>query len=217
MNDFSLGTAALDIRPLLNQHRSIQRGDAGPSTGRGWCLQTLRGRLVEISSAGTTPSLSAAAALLYEAQRRAEPAAWVTAWDATFFPPDLADSGIDLEALPVIRATAIQAGARAADELLRSGAFGLVVLDLGARANVPMPMQARFSGLVKKHQATLLFLTRKPCDAGSLGSLISLRCDGVVWRSSFNRFAWELHVLKDKCRGPGWRYAEVCHGPDGLC
>lgn len=196
---------------------ALVRGHLGPRTGRGWCLPTLRGRLVEISSSGTTASLSAVAALVYEAQRRSEPVAWISTWETTFYPPDLQDSGIDLGALPVIASGDVRRGARAADELLRSGAFGLVVLDLGSQRDLSLPVQARLSGLVKKHRSTLVFLTRKRREAASLGSLISLRCDGCVSRRAFNRFTWQLDVLKDKRQGPGWRHEEVCHGPDGLC
>ncbi len=208
--------AALAIRGAPDT-AALVRGNEGPRTGRGWCLPTLRGRLVELSSSGATASLSAVTALIYEAQRRGEPTAWITTWATFFYPPDLRQSGVDLAALPVVQSPNVRVGARAADELLRSGAFGLVVLDLGEQCNVPLPMQARLSGLVKKHAATLVLLTRKRRDAPSLGSLVSLRCDGAVHRSAFNRFTWELHVLKDKRQGPGWRHQEVCHGPDGLC
>jgi len=208
--------AALVTQANLDAAALVQ-GSRGPRTGRGWCLPPLSGRLVEISSSGSAASLSAVAALLYEAQRRGEPTAWITTWHTTFFPPDLEESGIDLRALPVVWSHEVRRGARAADELLRSGAFGLVVLDLGAHCDIPLAMQARLSGLVKRHHATLVFLTRKKRQAASLGSLVSMRCDGALRRSAFNRFTWELHVLKDKRQGPGWRHEEVCHGPDGLC
>jgi recombination protein RecA len=206
-----------ELATLANQGAALVRGTQGPRTGRGWCLLALRGRLVEISSSGTTAALSAVAALVYEAQRRDEPTAWITTWQATFFPPDLEESGVDLGALPVVWSDEVRSAARAADELLRSGAFGLVVVDLGPHRNVPLPVQAQLSGLVKRHQSTLVFLSRKRREAASLGSLISLRCAGAKWRSAFNRFTWELDVLKDKRQGPGWRHEEVCHGPDGLC
>lgn len=207
----------VELASLAQRGAPLVPGHRGPRTGRGWCLPTLRGRLVEISSVGTTATLSAAAALVYEAQRRGEPTAWITAWQATFFPPDLEACGIDLGALPVVWNDEVRSAVRTADELLRSGAFGLVVIDLGPHRNVPLPVQARLSGLVKRYQSTLLFLTHKRREAGSLGSLISLRCAGAKWRSAFNRFTWELDVLKDKRQGPGWRHEEVCHGPDGLC
>ena len=40
------------------------------------------------------------------------------------------DGGIDLDALPVVRVPDARAAGRAADHLVRSGGFGLVVIDL---------------------------------------------------------------------------------------
>ena len=70
-----------------------------------------------------------AASLAWKAQLRGEPVAWILARPSSFFPPDLHAGGIDLEALAVVRVPDAAAAARAADKLLRSGAFGLVLLD----------------------------------------------------------------------------------------
>jgi recombination protein RecA len=183
----------------------------------GWRLDALSGRLAEISCSGATAALTAATALVLEAQLRGEPAAWVAVGDSIFFPPDLARSGIDLDALPVVRVPDVRSALRAADPLLRSGAFALVVLDLGAEIGIPGAAQTRLAGLAKKHHTALLCLTRKQRDASSLGSLVSLRGESRIKRTAFDRFTWELHIIKDKRRGPGWRHAEVCRGPDGLC
>lgn len=198
--------------------------DPHPGASPTWCLETVAGRFVEISSAGTTTSITAAAFLVREAQLRGEPAAWVATGRSSFFPPDLRASGIDLEALPVIRVPDVPAAARAADRLLRSGAFALVVLDLAqagspgrpARSGVPpipVPSQTRLVGLCRKHRSALVCLTETP----SLGSLVSLRGEGAVRKTAFDRFTWELQILKDKRQGPGWSHTEVCRGPDGLC
>ena len=47
-----------------------------------------------------------------------------------FFPPDAAEGGVDLDALLVVRARDLSSMASAADQLARSGAFGLLVVDL---------------------------------------------------------------------------------------
>ncbi|HTM21966.1 MAG TPA: recombinase A, partial [Kofleriaceae bacterium] len=96
----------------------------------GWQLAALRGRLVEVSAAAGSAGLTAAVGMVLAAQREAEPVAWVTPPEHGFFPPDLGDSGVDLDALVVVRAPDLRASARAAEHLLRSGAFGLVVIDL---------------------------------------------------------------------------------------
>src|SRR6185503_11689 len=108
---------------------------------------------VELSAAGPVATLTCATGLVLEAQEAAEPVAWIAiaggaaqergsaghryggsgfaVAGASFYPPDLADSGVDLDALVVVHAPGGLAGVRAAERLLRSGAFGLVVLDFG--------------------------------------------------------------------------------------
>ena len=82
------------------------------------------------------------------------------------------------------RSGAPRTGARAADLLLRSGGFGLVVLDLmscsrRAAADVPLAMQTRLAGLARKHGSVFLCLTEKNSETSSLGSLVSLRAEAV--------------------------------------
>ena len=140
-----------------------------------WNLATVAGRLVEISGTGTGTALTLAARLLLDAQQQGEPTAWVTCRKSLFFPPDAADTGIDLAALAVVRATSPVEVAKAAEHLLRSGAFGMVVVDLGAAAAMPLHVQVRLAAQARQHTATLLCLTEKERSAPSLGSLISLR------------------------------------------
>jgi len=180
-----------------------------------WSRSELAGRLVELSSWGGGAPLTLAFELVLQAQREEEPVAWITG-SSTFFPPDAARCGVDLDALPVIRVSDAPSAARAADKLLRSGAFGLVILDLGARALIPPALQTRLLGLASKHDAAVLFLTEKPGDAPSLGSLVSLRAQAVRSRTGEDRFSCEARVLKDKRRGPGWSHRELRHGPAGL-
>ena len=99
---------------------------------------------------------------------------------------------------------------------MRSGAFGLLVLDLGAGASLPLPAQTRLVGLAKQHDTALICITEKEGDRPSLGSLVSLRAHTARTRHERDRFRCEARVLKDKRRGPGWKHTEVCHGPDGL-
>jgi recombination protein RecA len=183
---------------------------------RQWNLSTNAGRFVEISSEGATASLTVAAALILQAQQLKEPTAWIAARSSCFFPPDFARTGIDLDALVVIRAEGARVAAKAADHLLRSGAFALVTLDLGSSNALTTSMQTRLAALAHKHRSTLLCLTQKKPDMPSLGSLVSLRATAVSHRTAWDRFEVRLDVLKDKRQGPGWRHAEVCGGPDGL-
>ena len=186
-------------------------------TPRAWNLSSLAGRLTEMSDSGAAPSLTAAAALILQAQQRGEPAAWIGFGNSIFFPPDFAEWGIDLEALPVVRVPDALAASRAADQLLRSGAFGLVVLDLKAEARMHMAAQSRLAALARKHHTALLCLTRKKRGAPSLGPLVSLHGEGSITRTAFSRFDWEIRMVKDKRGAPGWSHMESCRGTDGLC
>jgi len=182
-----------------------------------WSIDTLAGRFLEISTSGETISITAAASLILESQLRGEPAAWVAVGDSTFYPPDLADCGVDLQTLPVIRVPDIVSASRAADQLLRSGGFGAIIMDIGGHINMRMSIQARLAALAKKHETTFLCLTSKEPAVPSLGPLVSLRARGKVRKTGFNRFTWTLHVVKDRRLGHGWSHSEVRRGPDGMC
>jgi recombination protein RecA len=186
-------------------------------TPREWSLDTLCGRFVEMSSAGESVAITAAASLILDAHHRGEPAAWVSAVHSTFFPPDFAQCGIDLASLPVLQLPHALSAARAAEQLLRSGGFGIIVLDLGHAVDMRMSIQTRLAALAKKHRTVLLCLTQKEPAAQSLGPLVSLRVRGTLQRIGFDRFRWELETLRDRRSGTGWRHTEVCHGTDGLC
>jgi recombination protein RecA len=189
-----------------------------PATERDhWGLDALRGRLVELSARGATATLTTAIELVLEAQHAGEPVAWMTFGNATFYPPDVADSGVDLAALVVVRATDTTAAARAAERLLRSGGFGLVVLDFGGGGAVELPIahQGRLITLAQAHDAAVVCITDKPSDAGSLGSLVSLRAEAFRLRDRDRGYDVTLRALKDKRRGPGWSRTIKLRGPAG--
>jgi recombination protein RecA len=195
----------------------IRQGEQ-PATAAGrWGLDTLSGRIAELSSDGESASMSAAVSLVLQAQKRAEPAAWVAVGRSTFYAPDAAQSGVDLACLPVVRVADSRAAARTADKLLRSGAFAVVVVDLGRDHHIRVPVQSRLAGLAKKHRAALLCLTKKKRDEPSIGSLVSLRGETHIKKAGFDRFTWTVRVTKDKRQGPGWVHEETCRGPEGLC
>ncbi len=155
--------------------------------------------------------------LVLEAQRRGEPVAWIGRKDAPFYPPDVADAGVDLAALPVVWTGGAVAAAKAADLLVRSGAFGLVVLDLGGEARLPLHATSRLAMLARQHAAAIVCLTGKDAARSSLGPLVSLRAHATVRvRGEGGRFRCEAVALKDKRLGKSWNIAEVCRGPDGL-
>jgi recombination protein RecA len=215
--------------------RPFSAGLPSPS-GDFFRLEPLAGRLVEISGHRASANLTVAFGLVLEAQGKDEPVAWVTLSRSTFFPPDVADSGIDLTRLAVVRVSDGIAACRATVELTRSGGFGLVVLDFGpgdleekfskpaprdrrfwkkrASASLSVPFITKLVGLAQKTSTAVVVLTEKTREASSLNSLISFRCEA---RRDLERpCEIEIDVLKDKRRGPGRRYREVCRAPAGL-
>jgi recombination protein RecA len=181
-----------------------------------WTLPEIAGRFVEISASAGSTSLTLAFGLVREAQERGEPVGWVTSQESFFYPPDVVHRGVDLAALAVIRVLDAASIPRAGEKLLRSGGFGLVVLDLGV-ADIPVPLQSRLTGLAQHHHTGLVCLTEKQNKTFSLGSLVSLRAHAERKQISNNSFVCRLRVLKDKRRGPTWSHEELCRGPAGLC
>jgi recombination protein RecA len=195
----------------------IQLGPAGAPASHGWALDSLAGRFAELSGPAAGAVLTAAVSLIHQSQMRGEPAVWIAVGDSTFFPPDVAASGVDLDALPVVRVTDTAMALRAADHLLRCGGFGVVVIDLGHQHTIRIAAQSRLAGLARRHRSVLLCLTRKTAEQPSIGSLVSLRGEAKMEKISFDRYAWELCAIKDKRNGPGWRHSAPCRGPAGLC
>ena len=197
--------------PTVRRASSIQASSSAQLPS--WSLPKLSGRLTEISGCS---SLSLTVALVFQAQQKGEPTAWITCRNSTFFPPDVFDRGVDLQALPVIRVENASATARAANHLIRSGAFGLLILDLGTAVKVPMPLQSRLVGLAQKHDTAVVCITHKSDQASSLSSLISLRIR--TWRDKIgeDQFSCGITVIKDKQCGLPWSYQETYRGPSGL-
>ena len=198
---------------MLSSAQELRRDIVQPSP---WSLAAIAGRFIEISTSANAASLTLAFGLVREAQKQGEPVGWVTSTGSFFYPPDAAHGGIDLAALVVIRVLHAGVIPTAGEKLLRSGGFGLIVLDLGT-ADIPVPLQSRLTGLAQHHHAALVCLTEKESKTFSLGSLVSLRAHVERQRSSDNRFTCRLRILKDKRRGPTWSHEELCCGPAGLC
>jgi len=195
----------------LEQDRPDRFGNAG------FGLNALRGRLVELSSRRPSASLSLSCSLILEAQTRMAAVVWISATADTFFPPDMAANGVDLSSLPVVRVPGARSAGRAADWLLRTGAFRLLVVDLHTDFQLPAAQAARLAQLVQRHGATVLFLTAKPAGAPSLGSLVSLYGRVLRMRIDSGRFRFSLRIIKDKRRAPVWEHMEQLDGPPGLC
>ena len=200
--------------PVL--HSTAQVYPEGTPT---WSLSNLSGRLIELSADTNAAHLTAAFGLVLEAQLCGDRASWVTLEHSSFFPPDVMDGGVDLDVLPVVRVPDAHAAGRAADHLVRSGGFGLVVIDLSseppAHCFLPLPLLTRLLGVARQQDVAVLLLTKKSPETPSLHSLISLRAE-ARWDRREGRDEVCVHVLKDKRSGPGWTHVEASRGPAGL-
>ena len=109
----------------------------------------------------------------------------------------------------MIRLDGLHQRLRAAEQLVRSDAFELLVIDLGGCLDLPLAAQTRLAGQALAHGTLILCLTAKTDRQPSLGSLVSVRAHAQRIRQGDGRFVCRVHVLKDKRRGPGWS-DEVC-------
>ena len=180
-----------------------------------WSVADLSGRLVELSAGAEAAHLTAAFGLVLDAQLCGDRAAWITLEHSSFFPPDVAAGGIDLDALPIVRVPDARAAGRAADHLVRSGGFGLVVVDLPGGEDIGAALLTRLLGLARQHDVAVLLLTKKSDEASSMHSLISLRAE-ARWHAREGRCEVCVRVIKDKRGGAGWTHVETCRGPAGV-
>lgn len=196
--------------PLLQRARSFVR----PSVTHDSVLLTLPrfvGRLAELSEEGWFGAVSWLCGLLQQAQAQEEQTAWVSASSSIFYPPDLAFRGLDIEAITVVRAPEARVALGAAEELLRCGAFGVVVVD-GLGPTADEGVLGRLARLAEDRQVALIFLTRKKPTDPSLGTQVSLRaCVTLVGENGI-----EVSLARDKRSGPLTRSHEAFHGPFGL-
>ena len=182
-----------------------------------WTSAALGGCLAELSGEPGAPSLTLAFGLVRQVQQQGEPVAWLARTDSTFYPPDAAEGGVDLAALPVIRLAGLRQRLQAAEQLARAGAFGLLVLDLGACLDLPLAAQTRLADQALAYGTLILCLTAKTEHQPSLGSLVAVRGHARRIGRGKGGFSCRVQALKDKRRGPGWTDEEWCRGPDGLC
>lgn len=179
--------------------------------------RTLAGRLTELSGVGATAALTLTFMVVREVQHRGEPVAWIMSGESLFYPPDASDSGVDCEAVVVVRVPDASNIARAAEILARSGAFGLVILDLGKQAHIPLPLQARLLHAAQRHDMVVLCLTDTRQHLPSLGPLVSLRLEATRQPLTDGQVRCEGVAHKDKRYGPGWRDGATYAPPLGLC
>lgn len=178
------------------------------------------GTLTEISSARASGRSTLAAAFVREAQAEGETTAWVMHDALGPYAPDLLASGIDPAALLVVRLPVSEGPhglVRAAEILLRSSGFGLVVVDLvlGAPRGLPAAWQGRLQGLAREHRARVLLLSSTPSEGDSLGPLVANRIEPTRRRSK-NGFEITLASRKSRSHANVALRPSFHVAPDGL-
>jgi recombination protein RecA len=161
-----------------------------------------RGRVIEIASAGAdSAGSSAAVQILLACQREGDSVAWIQPRGGTLYPPDLHAAGLDLEALAVVHVPREAGGvglAKAAELLLRTGAFGGVSLDFSqVRPPRGEAWLGRLAALAREHDARSILLGPAASSA-SLGTMVSLRIQPRRRRIRPGRYRVELEILKNK-------------------
>ena len=192
-------------------------------------------RLIELGAAARSARTSAAVSLVIHAQHAGEPVVWIQPEGGSLYPPDLAACGVDLTTLVVVHVPAksgVRAAgtggprttekdgahglARAAELLLRSGAFGLVVIDLTAGTPRGDAWQGRLAAMARQHASRVVILRESSDRSPSLGPMIAMRVHATREKRAPGRYAVAYRVLKDKTGLTGDPSPDPRRAPTGL-
>jgi recombination protein RecA len=181
--------------------------------------------VIELSGGtGACARFSFAVSLVIRAQERGEPVAWVQFETGSLFPPDLSEAGVDLASLVIVQVPKIHQGAspvrsgpaprarnrseqqrahayelaRATELLLRSGAFGLVVVDMTKGLPSGDAWLGRLASLARTHGSRVALITSSDASSASAGPLVSLRVEPRREHRGHGRYSIRAAILKDK-------------------
>ena len=164
-----------------------------------------RGRISEVAGAPSSGKTSLVFSALSQATSRGETVAYIDSFDV--FDPLSADrAGIELSRLLWVRCGAsIEKASVASDIVIRSGGFGMVVLDLAApdegrapagRLKIPTHNLFRFKQAQEGSRVALVAISLIP-SAGSAATLVvRLQRSKTCWRP-------ELPTNRESLRRPG--------------
>ncbi len=215
-----MGTGIESIRGITRASKLKRHTD--PEQRGSFSFSTLSGRLTEFVITPPSGVYTALATLIYEAQCNGEPCVWIAGFPdpaPIFYPPDFAANGIDVSALAVIRTSDSRMLFRAIEHLLKSNGFGLIIMDLSEKIEIPQGKVGTFARLASRNGSAVCFVTRGK--RRTLGSLISVRFEvkrGVFSSSKGIDTSEYLHIraLKDKNTYPHWKWEVPCYGADHL-
>ncbi|MBL8747516.1 MAG: hypothetical protein JNK78_00040 [Planctomycetes bacterium] len=192
------------IDPRVFRASALGRGrapvDAWPQPVDAWPQP---GSIVALSGGGGASCTSLAVAAVVAIQCANGVVAWIQPKHGWLFPPDLAQNGVDLAALVVVHVPVQRSTAKstnhalpaAAELLLRSGAFDLLVLDLRPAGPPRGAWVARLQALAREHQSRVMVLTDARATADGVGIAQKIeprrRRDGAL-------FVVEPQLVRDK-------------------
>lgn len=167
-------TAAAENGRELVLKKVLKRSTQKPGEPQTLSSLIPEGRLSEVEGHGAT---SAIVRLVAEAQSQGEPVAWITGATSSVHPPDLAAGGVHLHSLAFLRIKddAKQTSRlRAAELVLRSGAFALVVIEAPLAHDLPARALSRLHAMARRYNTRVVF-RRCHHSKVSLGPLIGLK------------------------------------------
>jgi hypothetical protein len=187
--------------------------------GGGW-PQGKVGELVGPASSGRS---AAAAAAVAAATARGEVTAWLDPADA-FDPASMAAAGVDLERVLWVRSRGVGEAVRAAELVLETGGFTVVVLDLGAAAAAARErsgasrgtLALRLARATERAGAVTLVLAGRPWAGTLAAATVALARGEARWGGTQGRPRWleglVMHAQVERGRG---RVAGETHAAAG--
>ena len=204
--------------PVIKKASALVEDRRRRQTDPTFSFSNLAGRITEFSASRNAPVLSFLSVFICEVQELGEPTVWVSACDSFFYPPDFEDNGVDLAALPVVWNPDVQTAVRSVEHLLRSNAFGLIVVDLPPHAIIDQGRLGKLARMADLNRIAVVLITQHDDKTPfTLGSIISLRVLGRRNQSGAYSYTCTLSAIKDKQDPTGWQYSEGFYVPDGLC
>lgn len=144
-----------------------------------------RGGITEIHGPASSGLASLGLSVLAQRTTHEEVCAWVDASDS-FDPHSAQRMGVALHRLLWVRCRDLEQAIQAADMVLGSAGFGLVVLDLGgvssrALHHLPLSFWFRFRRAVEHTPTLLLVLAPEACAKSCASLMLRLRLDEASW------------------------------------
>ena len=191
------------------------------SAPRRFNLPGLSGMVVEFSGWNQSACISLSIPLIQECQLAGKICAWIVPCSveraSLFFPPDFAESGINCSEIPILWCKNAMDGFGIAEKLLRSGGFGMLVLDLTESRRIRSNTMGRIHNMAQRFGSLVLCLTRKPQGEPSLDPMIFVHVHVEARKKNTDVYEVMATIQKDKAQAPGKTMSWVYDAPPGLC